>query len=148
MQGKRVYPMIALIAMAGIGMRAHAQHTHPDPMHGGIVAVAGDQYIEIKLTGEELHFYLLDSTGMEMPSNGIIGTAYLQFTDRTSVNVEIRPRKDGILCATLPKPMAFTVVGSLMVDGRFVSARFESGQRDGMPMDKPVPQGVGDEQKH
>lgn len=139
--------MIALVLTTAIGFDAHGQQDQPEPTHGGNVVEAGEYHIELVLVGDEMHFYLLGPFGKELPSKGIIGTANIHFVDQTTTIVEIRPKKDGTLHAVLRNPSAFSVMASLMVDGKFVSARFESGPRDSATA-QPNRHGIEDGHQH
>lgn len=107
-----------------------AQHHHPEPTHGGIVADAGTHHIEMVLAGNEARFYLLDTLGNTLPVEGLTGTAYIQFNNRVTANPEMIPDKKGYLRAALSSPYGFTVVASVKLPSGFVSAQLTSGPRE------------------
>lgn len=102
--------------------------------HGGIVADAGTHHIEMVVAWKEAHFYLLDTLGNTLPVEGLTGTAYIQYHDRTTANPELTPHKKGYLSALLKKPVGFAVVASVKLPSGFVSTQLDSG-----PLDEPQP---------
>jgi len=111
------------------GALLSAQDHMPKAQHGGIVADAGTHHIEMLLAGNEARFYLLDTLGNTLPVDGLTGTAYIQFNDRTTANPEMVPDKKGYLRAALSSPYGFTVVASIKMSSGFVSAQLTSGPR-------------------
>ncbi len=122
------------IALAGIALSCSALLSAQGPMpkapHGGILGDAGTQYIEMVLAGNEARFYLLDTLGNTLPVDGLTGTAYIQFNNRTTANPEMLPDKKGYLRAALKSPYDFTVVASIKLLSGFVSAQLSSGPRE------------------
>lgn len=123
---------LASTALISIGLLRAQDHMHKAP-HGGLVADAGTHHIEMVLAGNEARFYLLDTLGNTLPVDGLTGTAYIQFNDRTTANPEMVPDKKGYLRAALSSPYGFTVVASIKMSSGFVSAQLISGPR-------PMPQ--------
>lgn len=119
---------IAIITSCCGTLLSAQDHMHKAP-HGGIVADAGTHHIELVLAGNEAHFYLLDTLGNTLPVEGLTGTAYIQFNDRTTANPEMVPDKKGYLRSALSSPYGFTVVASVKLPSGFVSAQIVSGPR-------------------
>lgn len=97
-----------------------------EPRHGGQVLEAAGHHIEVVNSGDEYAFYLSDSTGVEVPVEGISGTAYVRFADRTTANVLIEPHpKKGYLRIVLTNPADLSMMISLQVKGKWVSVQYE-----------------------
>ena len=122
------------IALAGTALSysalLHAQDHLPKAPHGGTVADAGSHHIEMVLAANEARFFLLDTLGNALPVEGLTGTAYIQFNNRTTANPEMIPDKKGYLRAALSSPYGFTVVASIKLPSGFVSAQLTSGPRE------------------
>lgn len=114
--------------VCGISLSGQS-HEHKAP-HGGVVANAGTHHIEMVVVWKEAHFYLLDTLGNTLPVDGLTGTAYTQYYDRTTANHEMKPHKKGYLCALLSKPGHFSVVASVQLPTGFVSAQLNTGTLD------------------
>lgn len=122
------------IALAGIALSFSAilaaqDHLHKAP-HGGVVADAGTHHIEMVVVWKEVHFYLLDTLGNTLPVDGLTGTAYIQYVDRTTANHELIPHKKGYLRTMLDKQGHFSVVASVAVPSGFVSAQLNTATLD------------------
>ena len=122
---------IALVGTAlAFSALVSAQDHMPKAPHGGILGDAGTHYIEMVAAGDEARFYLLDTLGNTLPVDGLTGTAYIQFNNRTTANPEMVPDKKGYLRAALNSPYGFTVVASIKLPSGFVSVQFTSGPRE------------------
>jgi hypothetical protein len=82
------------------------------------------------LAWKEARFYLLDTLGNTLPVEGLTGTAYIRFNNRTTDNPEMVPDKKGYLRAALKSPYGFTVVASIKLPSGFVSVQLTSGPRE------------------
>ncbi len=114
--------------VCGISLSGQS-HVHKAP-HGGVVANAGTHHIEMVVVWKEVHFYLLDTLGNTLPVDGLTGTAYIQYVDRTTANHELIPHKKGYLRAMLDKEGHFSVVASLALPTGFVSAQMNTATLD------------------
>lgn len=126
--------LVSTTLVCGISLSGQS-HERKAP-HGGIVADAGTRYIELVLMGNEARFFLLDTLGNTLPVEGLTGTAYVQYNDRTTANLEIAPYGLGYLHAMLPTPHSFTLVASVKLPGGFVSARFTGPPETAPPVEQ------------
>ncbi len=126
---KMLRPVLASTTLLGATLLSAQVHAYKAP-HGGIVADAGTHHIEMVLAGNEARFYLLDTLGNTLPVEGLTGTAYIQFNDRTTANPEMVPDKKGYLRTALGSPYGFTVVASVKLPSGFVSAQLTSSPRE------------------
>lgn len=114
---------VLFLSTSIVGLAQDHVHT---PRHGGQVLEAAGHHVEVVSSGDEYAFYLSDSSGIDVPVEGISGTAYLRFADRTTANVLIEPHpKKGYLCIVLTNSADLSMLISLKVRGTWVNVQYE-----------------------
>lgn len=100
-------------------------------LHGGEVIQAGKYKIEMAMSPlmktDPMSFYLMTKKGKPICNNGITGKVECTFEDRTTETLVLEPRGDDVFVAQLTnKTKSFICIASFIIDGEYVTARFEN----------------------